>query len=54
MEKPRDANHQASWEASLGEDSEYTDMSTGENSTKAAGLLPKPAADPQVGMKSSS
>ncbi|RZC66020.1 hypothetical protein C5167_009706 [Papaver somniferum] len=33
---------------------EYTNMSTGENSTKAAGLLPKPASDPQAGMKSSS
>ncbi|KAI3955718.1 hypothetical protein MKW98_006078 [Papaver atlanticum] len=48
--KPRDGNHQASWEAFLGEDSEYSDMGTGENSNNAAGLLPNPVADPQAGM----
>ncbi|KAI3950136.1 hypothetical protein MKW98_008581 [Papaver atlanticum] len=40
-------------EAFLGEHHEYSDMSTGENSNNAAGLLPNPAADPQAGMPNS-
>ncbi|KAI3864956.1 hypothetical protein MKW98_006024, partial [Papaver atlanticum] len=40
-------------EAFLGEDSEYSDMSMGENSNNAAGFLPNPAADPQDGMPNS-
>ncbi|KAI3912074.1 hypothetical protein MKW98_001846, partial [Papaver atlanticum] len=49
--KPRDGHHQASWEAFLGEDSEYmSDMSMGENSNNTTGLLPNSAAYPQSGM----